>query len=125
MHNVEAKNRIEEALNLREMKQIELAEKSGVSKTSINHWVKQRYQPKQTPLLKMARALDVSEMWLAGYDVPMERPVEQKNADELALLIHQLRKNEDLKELFMSIAKLSAAQLSIVKSLVSEFNSQQ
>lgn len=118
----ELQNRIQQALSIRGIKQVELAEKTGIQKSSINSWVKQRWQPKQEPLYKMAQALEVSEMWLAGYDVPMERPPEQIRADEIALLIHLLRNNEDIKELFMSISKLNAAQLSIVKNIVSEFN---
>ena len=69
MTSYERKNRIAEALTLRGMKQVELVEKSGIPKSSINNWISQRWQPKQEALYKMAKALDVSEMWLAGYDV--------------------------------------------------------
>ena len=68
-------NRISEALSLRGMKKIELAEKTGISKATISHWNNQKYQPKQDNLMKLAKALDVSEMWLAGYDVPMENEI--------------------------------------------------
>lgn len=120
MEEHERKNRIEEALKIRNMRQIELAEKSGVSKASINHWIKQRYQPKQTPLYKMAAVLDVSEMWLAGYDVPMDRTPAQKKADELARLIHQLRSNERIKNISLSLVKLNPDQLSIIENMVNE-----
>lgn len=66
-------NRIAEALDLRGMKQIELCELTGISKSSLNAYVKQNWQPKQNAIAKMSSVLDVSEMWLAGYDVPMER----------------------------------------------------
>lgn len=116
------KNRIEEALKLRGLKAVELVEKSGVKKSSLSSYISQRYQPKQKALLSMARALEVSELWLAGYDVPMERPVEQIKADELVLLIHRLRNNEDLKNLCMSLSNLNEAQISIIKSMVKEFS---
>ena len=93
-NNYEKRNRIREALQIRNMKQVELSEKTGIPKGTINNWLNQRYQPKQKSLLSLAKALDVSEMWLAGYDVPMERPVEQKKSDELAQLIHSMRKDE-------------------------------
>ena len=64
------------------MKQVELCEKTGIAKGTLNNWLAQRWQPKQEPIMKMAQVLDVSEMWLAGYDVPMER---QKNTDEQML----------------------------------------
>ena len=76
------KNRIREALSIRNMKQIELSERSGIDKAAINHYINHRYQPKQQGLLKMAKILDVNEMWLAGYDVPMERNVVDKNNSE-------------------------------------------
>lgn len=116
----ERKNRIEQALNIRNMKQVELVEKTGLSKGSINHWIKQRYQPKQNAIMKMAKALEVSEMWLAGYDVPMERPAAQIKNDELVQLINNIRKNEDLKKLFISICSLSSDQRKTIESMVSE-----
>lgn len=115
-------NRIREALKIRNMKQVELVEKTGIKKSSINNWLAQRWQPKQNAIMLMARALEVSELWLAGYDVPMERPVEQIKADELVLLIHRLRNNEELKALCMSLSNLNEAQISIIKSMVKEFS---
>ena len=120
MNNYEKRNRIREALQIRNMKQVELSEKIGIPKGTINNWLNQRYQPKQKSLLSLAKALDVSEMWLAGYDVPMERPVEQKKSDELAQLIHSMRKDEKLKNLFLSICSLSDDQRKTIESLVNE-----
>lgn len=122
MDNYERENRIAEALALRGIKQIELCEKAGISRSALSHWIKQRWQPKQKPLMAMARALDVSELWLAGYDVDMKRPAEQVRADELALLVHRLRKDERLKNLFLSICTLNSDQLSIVENMAAEFN---
>jgi transcriptional regulator with XRE-family HTH domain len=118
----ERKNRIEQALNIRNMKQVELVEKTGLSKGSINHWIKQRYQPKQNAIMKMAKALEVSEMWLAGYDVPMERPAAQIKNDELVQLIYEIKENEDLKDLFSDICSLSGDQRNTIKSMVNELS---
>ena len=95
----EIKNRLAEALSIRDMKQVELAEKTGLSASQINSWLNHRWQPKQTALHLMAKALDVSEMWLAGCDVPMERPPEQKKMDDLAEIIHLMRKNDKYVEI--------------------------
>lgn len=73
-----ASERIKKALSLRNMKQVELSEKSGINKPSISCYVSGKYEPKQTALYELGKALDVSEMWLAGYDVPMERPIEKE-----------------------------------------------
>ena len=120
MDKYERKNRLREALSIRGLKQVELAEKSNISKGTINNWLAQRYQPKQQALMTLARILDVSEMWLAGYDVPMERPDAQTKNDELVQLINEIRKNEDLKDLFISICSLNDDQKKTIKSMVSE-----
>lgn len=65
--------RIKEALELRQMKQAELAEKTGIGKSSISTYIAGEYNPKQKNLYKIAKALNVSETWLMGLDVPMER----------------------------------------------------
>ena len=74
MNDYERKNRLEEALEIRKMKQSDLCRMTGLGNTSVNGWIKNNWQPKKDALYRMARVLDVSEMWLAGYDVPMERP---------------------------------------------------
>ena len=122
MADYERKNRIREALSIRGIKQVELAEKTGIAKGTINNWLNNRYQPRQKSLMILAKALDVSEMWLAGYDVPMERPVAQKKSDELTQLIFEIKEDEDLKDLFSSICSLSDDQRSTIKSMVNELS---
>lgn len=71
--------RIQRALNLRGMKQSDLVEKTGIGKSSISTYISGSYEPKQKNLYKIAKALDVNEAWLLGFDVPMERePMEQQ-----------------------------------------------
>lgn len=120
METYERKNRLAEALAIRGLKQVELVEKTGLSKSAINNWVKNRWQPKQTPLLKMARALDVSEMWLAGYDVPIERPVSQKRNDILNDTLSLLRNNERYFNLVDMIVNLDDEQLILIENMVKQ-----
>lgn len=122
MENYERQNRLREALRLRGMKQVELCEKTGIKKGSVNNWLGQRWQPKQDAIMKMARVLNVSEMWLAGYDVPMERPVAQIKNDELAQLIFEIKEDEDLKDLFSSICSLNSNQRQTISSMVNELS---
>ena len=117
----EVRNRIREALNLRGMKQIELAERTGISQQKLNPWINQRWQPKQDSLYKMAKVLDVSELWLAGYNVAMERPVGQKKMDQLAESILKVKSNERYRDVVVKITKLDEDQLSIVENLLNQF----
>lgn len=63
--------RIRQALEMNDMKQQELADKSGVSKNSISQYLSQRSIPSNISAGKMATVLGVNPMWLMGYDVPM------------------------------------------------------
>lgn len=65
--------RLAHAMSLRGMKQAELCEATGIVKSSISTYLSGEYKPKQNNLYKIALALDVSEAWLMGCDVPMER----------------------------------------------------
>lgn len=119
-------NRIGLALSIRGWKQVDLVERTGIPKNSINAWVNQKWQPKQKALMTMAKVLDVSEMWLAGYDVPMERSEAQikteKKIDELTQLIFEIKEDEDLKDLFTSICSLTDDQRTTIKSMVNELS---
>ncbi len=65
-------NRLNQALQLRNMKAIELSEKTGISKARISQYVNGVYTPKSKGTYAIAKALNVNETWLMGYDVPME-----------------------------------------------------
>lgn len=60
------KDRLEEALNLRDMKPTELAKISGISEGAISQYRKGAYTATQRNLEKIARALQVPIPWLMG-----------------------------------------------------------
>ena len=65
--------RLRQGLDMRGLKQVELATMSGISKYSISHYLKGDWEGKQDAVYELARVLDVAEAWLMGYDVPAER----------------------------------------------------
>ena len=76
MHTVKTdtfKNRMAMALSLRQMKQSELSRLTSIDSGTINNYLSGKYEPKQNRLEIIANALDVSPVWLMGFDVPMER----------------------------------------------------
>lgn len=83
--------RLREAMRLSGKKQVDLVKSTGIDKGSISNYLSGRYEPKQEAIYKLAMALNVSEMWLWGYDVPMERPQEQKNNDAISDIVVRLR----------------------------------
>lgn len=66
-------NRLKTALEAKQMTQTDLANASGVSKSSISHYVKGSWEGKQDAVYALARALNVSESWLMGYDTSSDR----------------------------------------------------
>lgn len=79
---IEFKDRLREAMDLRGLKQIDLANKTGINKSMISFYLSGRNMPNSKNVLKLARALNVSDAWLMGYEdydisediVPEQRP---------------------------------------------------
>lgn len=67
------KDRLNEALSVREMSAAELSRLSGIDEGTLSNYKKGKYEPKQRKLDAIALALNVSVAWLMGADIPMER----------------------------------------------------
>lgn len=68
----EIKDRLAEALQIRDMTAAELSRKSGVDKGSISNYLKGKFVPKQNAIGAMAKALNVSPAWLLGFDLTID-----------------------------------------------------
>lgn len=75
------KNRLRQALSEKEMKPVELAAATGISKARISQYTNGVYVPKSQAVHLIARALGVSEAWLLGMDV--EKQPERSNVSEV------------------------------------------
>ena len=93
--------RIAMALKIKGMKQYELCKLANVPKSSLSLYLSGAYEPKQDRVYDMAKALNVNEAWLMGYDVPMERqtkkvsPTEPKLSEGEEMLIKLFRQLPD------------------------------
>lgn len=76
-------NRLRKAMQIRQITAIELAKKTGYNKANISQWVNGVYEAKQDGVYKLALALDVSEAWLMGYDMSMERITQNEREAKL------------------------------------------
>lgn len=68
------KVRLKKAMDLQTLKPVELAEKCGISKSTVSHYMSGYTEPKSKRLYIMAKVLNVNEAWLMGFDVPPEAP---------------------------------------------------
>lgn len=111
--------RLREAMAVSGKKQTDLVQETGLHKSAISRYLSGEYEPKSGAISKLAVALNVSEMWLWGYDVPRERTIEQKKNDVLSQLVVRLRNDEKLYNLVVSLADADAEKLDLIEKLVS------
>lgn len=63
--------RIQERMKALNLKQTDLVTRTGISKGALSSYISGRYVPKQNNIYLISKALNVSEAWLMGADVPM------------------------------------------------------
>lgn len=80
--------RFNEAKEIRNLRWIDIATKSGLDKASISQYKNGVHIPEQEALYKLATALNVNIEWLMGYDVPMDNV---HSIDEAETLRHYLK----------------------------------
>lgn len=82
MKRATTSERLRYIMNDRGLKQVEILEKCKpycekynirLAKNDLSQYVSGKTEPKQDKLSILGLGLDVSEAWLAGYDVPMKR----------------------------------------------------
>lgn len=67
--------RIKKALNLRGLTQSDIVEKTNIKKSALSQYISGKITPRQNAIDELSKILNVSEPWLMGYDVPMERNI--------------------------------------------------
>ena len=104
--------RLSEALRIKGVKQVELCKQLDIPKGPMSHYLSGKYEPRQSRLNEIAIALNVSEAWLMGYDVPMERPAMTNNSIESSSL------TDAEKELLDLFRRVPQEQQTLVLSLI-------
>ena len=110
--NSTTSERLQKVMRLREVKQAELARMTGISRGAISNYVLGRYEPKSDIINKFAKALNCSEMWLWGYDVPMERKnpsLEEPTLTEGEKMLLELFRQipEDAQKMYLEVLRAS------------------
>lgn len=105
-------NRLYSAMRFRGMQQVDLVKRTGISKGSISNYLAGTFTPKSQNIYMLAKALDVSEQYLMGFDVPMDKPKIQTtdyliNVDDNAIALVECYKklNGEDQEYLLSLAQ--------------------
>lgn len=93
------------------MKQAELCKLANIPKSSLSQYLNGDFEPKQDRIYLMAKALNVSEAWLMGFDVPMERQAKKDSPTESNL-------SEGEKMLLELFRRVPEEQQTLVLSLI-------
>lgn len=112
-------DRLKEALDMKGIKAIELSRRTNIPKGAISYYLLGKSSPKGDRLYIMAQELSVSEAWLLGYDVPMNRTEEQKKNDNIVKIVAQMRKEKDFFDVVSDLAKLQPEEYAVVKAMIS------
>ena len=111
-------DRLCERLKTCGLRPIDLSRKTGIPKSAISYYMSGRSVPKSDRIYLISQALDVSEAWLMGFDVPEPRDPEQKKNDTIISVISQLRKDPEFFNLVSMLAELPPEQYTSVKTLL-------
>lgn len=65
--------RLKEIMRIRNVRARDITYHTGIAGSSISHYLRGDYTPKQPIIIKLAIYLRVNEVWLIGYDCDMER----------------------------------------------------
>lgn len=104
------------------MQPADLAKATSINKSSVSRYLSGEHEPKQVAINKMAVALNVSEMWLWGYDVPKERSIKQKENDDLVEITVRMRRDAAFFKAVKSLYKLSAEDFETIDRLLSSLD---
>jgi transcriptional regulator with XRE-family HTH domain len=107
--------RIKRTLYIKGMKQSDLCRLTKIPKSALSQYISGAFEPKQDRIYLMAQALNVSEAWLMGLDVPMDRknPSSDKVAEpdltegEKVLLDLFRRVPEDQQKLVLQMIRVA------------------
>lgn len=113
-------DRLNKAMIEKNIKQSELAEKTGITKGAISQYLKGEYIPKQVNTYKIAKALGINPAWLMGKNVTMELGGETEYYldEEAKQIAHELFINKDLRILFDAARDISKEDLKFVYEMV-------
>ena len=113
------KDRLREAMRDADKKQADLVRDTGLNRGTISRYLSGEVEPRQDAAYKLALALNVSETWLWGYDVPKERTASQKKNDDLVKIIAQMRKDPKFFSIVSMLAELPPEQYDSLTTIIS------
>lgn len=112
------KDRLYYALTVRQKKAIDLTRDLQIPKSAVSQYLSGKSQNMDSErLYKIAAYLEVNEPWLLGYDVPMEKKSEKKNAHVASMTV-RLRNDEEFLSVVSLLNDLDSEKLQKAKQII-------
>lgn len=114
-------DRLREAMKDEGMKQTELVRLTGLNKSAISRYLSGEYEPKQDAIYKLAAALNVTEMWLWGFDVPRERTEMHRINDFIADAVIRMQTDDEFRRAVEVLYKMDGEKVAGVRQMLEAF----
>ena len=115
---VELKYRLKEALELREKKSVDLVRDLKIPKSAVSQYLSGRSQNMDSERMHaICKYLNVSEPWMMGYNVTMERDMQKKN-DTLSDIAVRMSEDDYFLSVLEGLNQLDEEQLASIKQMV-------
>lgn len=125
----EMKDRLQLALDLNNKKAIDLANDLDIPKSAISQYLSGKSKKLDSiRIFIIAEYLNVSEAWLMGFDVPMERPKmkemtpdDTKNSDAIISITDRMLRDKNFLYVIQKLNRLPEGQFDHAKELLDLF----
>lgn len=125
----ELKTRLQTAMDMNNKKPVDLVNDLGVPKSAMSQYLSGKSKDMDSRrLYKICSYLNVSEGWMMGYDVPMERqemtkntPAEIKNSNTIADIADRMLKDSDFLEAVKFLNDLDQKQIGYATQVLNLF----
>lgn len=77
------RERLKQIMSEKNMSQSELSRRTGIGRNSISDYLSGKYEAKQDKVYELAKALNVSEAWLMGFDISQTRTLNASNISSI------------------------------------------
>lgn len=113
-------DRLKTIMHNRDIRQIDIAQITGIHKGTISHYITGRLVPKSDAIVKIADTLGVSELWLMGYDVPMTAEVDPETVRNQVIADITLRMQTDnqYRDAVLKLDKLDQKQIAAIVAIL-------
>ncbi|HHA0275905.1 TPA: LexA family transcriptional regulator [Staphylococcus aureus] len=91
------KDRLKQIMSERKISQSELSRRTGIGRNSISDYLNGKYEAKQDKVFELAKALNVNEAWLMGFDISKNRNIENNDITSIYSKLTPPRQSNVLK----------------------------